>query len=313
MKVNQILFLIIFLSNSQINAISLVYNMKIRRLFTLGAAALKSDKSKIIGSFVPIFYKRDRNIIKDDIGVNICEHALTGGAILNLRYISKKSWWLEGSTGIEKETVKVCGTTNFKTSRTGLDDIIISGGYNFLINDNTQFVLYGLAGFPTYTKVTELEQFESLVGTRFFGLGTGAEFSYAFINKLEKSLVAISQVRFVHFFDRKWFPILPQNAKIQPGNVTDLLFTLQYRKKKNVFEVGYNPTFFTNQAVVLKTKTIDSNNFIRQSGYITYTRLFKKLPGIHLPGLIGCGLSLGRTKQFNATNTSIFVNFSILF
>ncbi|MDR3647156.1 MAG: hypothetical protein P4L22_06455 [Candidatus Babeliales bacterium] len=313
MKINKLLFLIIALSAAQINAVSVVYNMKIRRLFTLGAQVLNPGKSKLIGSVVPIFYKRDRHIVQVDAGVDAYEKSLTGGAILNLRFVAKKKWWLEGTTGIEKESLKSCGTLNFKTSRTGIDDIILSGGYNFLLNDKSQFVLYGLAGFPTRTDVTALERFNTLVGTRFFGLGVGTELSYAPINTLERSLVGITQFRFVHFFDRKWFPILPRNAKIQPGNITDILLTLQCREKLNVFEMGYNPTFFTNQAVVLATEKINADTFIRQSGYFTYMRLFKQLPGIALPGLIGCGLSISKTEQFDTRAVSIFLNFSALF
>jgi hypothetical protein len=312
MKINKLLILIFLLSFAQINGTSLVYSLRIRRLFTLGISLLNSGKSKAIGSVLPIVFQRDRHIVEDDAGVNIYEKALIGGAILNFRYVEKK-WWLEAATGIEKEWLKSSGTLNFKTSRTGMDDVLISGGYNDTINDKSQFVLYGMAGFPTRTKVTALESYNTLVGTRFFGLGGGAEVSYSFINSIDESLVAIAQIRFIHFFARKWFPILPKDAKIQPGNTIDLLFTLQYRKTKNIFELGYNPTFFTNQAVVLKTQTIEANNVVRHGGYVTYARLFEKLPGFPLPGVIECGLSFSKLKRFNTRAAAVFFNFTALF
>lgn len=313
MKINKLLVLVVLISSAHINAISLVYSLKIRRLFSLSAAVSKQDKSKLVASAVPIIYKRDSHIIDNCLGINIKEKRLIGGSIFNLRYVSKKLWWMEITSGIEKESLKSCGTVNFKTSKTGLDDIILSGGYNFIINDKTQFVLYGLSGFPVTRKITKLETYDALVGTRFFSLGAGAEFSYGIIDTLEKSLIAIAQCRFIHFFDRKWFPILPKDAKIQPGNVTDLLFTLQYRKRKNIFEVGYNPTFFTNEAVILKTQTIKGESFIRDSGYITYSRLFKKLPGLQLPGIIGFGLSVGNSQEFNTKIFASWLNLSVMF
>lgn len=299
--------------NQNFYATSLVYNMKIRRLFSLNASVFTKKKSNIVASVVPIIYKRKRHIIQEDLNINSCEKSLIGGSILNIRYVSGKLWWLEATTGIEKESVRYKGTLNFHNSRTGLDDIILSGGYNIAPNDRSQISFYGLAGFPTRTKITALERENTLVGTRFFSLGLGTEFSYSFINKLKQSLIAIAQLRFIHFFDRSWFPVLPKDAKIRPGNTTDILLTLQYRKRKNIIETGYNPTFFTNQAVLLKQQTIKTQGIVRESFYLTFSHLFKEFPVLKIPGLIGGGISTAHSNRFNTRISAYWLNFSVLF
>jgi len=181
-----------------------------------------------------------------------------------------------------------------------------------LSKDNGQIVAYGIAGFPTYRAVSAADQFDTPVGTRFFGLGGGGEISYSFIKQRAQALIGIIQTRFVHFFNRHWSPILPCDARIQPGNITDLVLLLQYRKKKNVFEVGYNPTFFTNQAVLLSTQTLKTDTFVRNSVYANYVHLFERLPLIGMPGGFGAGINLGRSDRFDTNIFACWLNMTVL-
>lgn len=176
-----------------------------------------------------------------------------------------------------------------------------------------QVTVWGLAGFPTRRKVTTFEVQDTLVGTRFFSAGIGSEIAYNFINSLKRSLAIIFQNRLIHFFTRSWFPILPENAHIKPGNVWDLLLSMQYRERKNLFEVGYNPTFFTNQAIILERRQIDAKSFVRHSFYSTYSHLFRKLPLIKTPGIVGSGFSIGRAKRFNTKIFSWWAYISMAF
>lgn len=308
-----IFYFLIAMSNF-LDGITLVYNMRIRRAFGLSNIIEDGkDESHVLLSVVPIVYTRDRHIVDDTLKLDICEKRISGGALLNARYIPSQKWWLEATTGIEKEHVKSEGTSCIRASRTGFDDIIISGGRNFFLTDNMQFVLYGIGGIPTKRSVGPDEAQDTLVGTRLFSVGLGAEISQAFINSLKRSLTGIFQVRFIHFFNRRWYPILPCDAKIQPGNVTDLLFTVQYRERKNVFEVGYNPTIFTNQAVLLKTGPIRSDTAVRQAVYGSYGRLFRQLPLTHHPGFLGAGISIARAKRFDTKIFTGWLNVSVLF
>jgi hypothetical protein len=306
----------IFSLSYEISAITLLYNLKVRRAFGLGDTALvvgKEKKSRWIATAVPIVYKRDRHIVDNRLGIDVCEKRIVGGSILNLRYVSSKSWWLEATTSVQREHGTSRGTTTFKASRTGFDDVIIEAGYNMMPTKDSQFVLYGLAGFPTRRKVTLLDTYDPFVGTRFFGLGVGSEISYSFINTLKKSFMALVQARFLHFFNRRWFPILPCNAKIQPGNTIDLLFTLQYRKGKNIFETGYNPIFFTNQAALLKTGKIKAKNYVRQSVYASFAHVFPKVPLVKKPLIVEAGFSLARADRFHVKIVVGWLSISLVF
>ncbi len=99
------------------------------------------------------------------------------GAIFNARFFAPHYWWLEFTTGIEHQKDKIRGTQNFNISRTGLDDIVVAGGKNFLFHDETgQIALYGITGFPTQWQVTAQENFDPLVGTRFLASGLEQNF-----------------------------------------------------------------------------------------------------------------------------------------
>lgn len=309
-----ILILISFLNLSHdLSAVSLVYSMKIRRIFALSSVLGENKKSAWIGTSVPIIYKRKRHIVQDNLGINVFEKKFTAGSLFNFRYVTKKAWWFEITTGLEGEYAKSKGTTNFNVSRTGLDDILLAGGHNWFPTDNVQLVLYGIAGFPFRKKVTLLEALEPFVGTRFYGLGAGGEISYAPLNNKNESFVFILQTRYVHFFNRKWFPILPCNAKIQPGDIIDILYAMVYRRGKSFYDAGYNPTFFINQAALLKTGKIKTHPFIRQGMYASYYRLFEELPIIKKSGLLGAGFAISQSKEFRTKIFSAWLNISAVF
>lgn len=311
----KIFSLILFCTNfvsQQINSITLVYSLKIRRQFSLASEG-KQKESKYVTTALPIIDKFEWHVVDENFATDVCEKRLIGGSVFNFRYVSAKSWWLEATTGFEKETVKSKGTAIFDKSRTGFDDIVLSVGYNMFPAKNMQFVLYGIGGVPTRKEVTIFDAEDTLVGTRFYSVGAGAEFSYSIINTLPESLIVIFQGRFLHFFDRKWFPILPPDAKIQPGNVSDLLVVLQYRKNKNIFEVGYNPTFYANEAYLLDTGKINIPDYTRQSIYTSFSHLYEEFPIINKPGLIGAGFNIGWSKRYSIKILSFWVNFSLSF
>lgn len=287
--------------------------MKIRRVFNIAAFLKNKNKSRLIATLLPIVYKRDRHIVENNLDVDISEKRLSDGALINFRYVSSGHWWFEATTGLETEHVKSRGTSAFNARRTGLDDIVLAAGYYVSPTQDTQAVVYGIAGFPTHRKVTLLDTQDPLVGTRFFGLGCGAEFSYLFINSLQQTLLMLVQGRFVHFFDRKWFPILPCDTLLKPGNLSDILFTIQYRKRKNIFEVGYNTTLFSQLAVVSPSATVATPIFVRQSMYATYAHIFKHVSFIDRPLLLGLGFNVARLKRFDTKISAFWLNLSTLF
>ena len=123
------------------------------------------------------------------------------GAIFNARFFAPHYWWLEFTTGIEHQKDKIRGTQNFNISRTGLDDIVVAGGKNFLFHDETGAnCALRHHGIPYAVAGNSPRKFWSISWYPFFGLGAGAELSYSFIRSLKQALNGILQVRAVHFF-----------------------------------------------------------------------------------------------------------------
>jgi hypothetical protein len=302
----------VFAIVQQGDATTLVYNMRIRRVFNV-SPLLGPKKPLFVPIAVPIIARRDRDIVIARSRTDVVEKRSISGTLFNFRYIPSKDWWFELTSGIEREQTHTTGTTTINARRTGLDDIVLAGGHNLFFGDNTQFVLYGLCGFPARHKVTLQEIFDPLVGTRFFSVGAGSEISYRFLRTDNAALIGVLQARCIHFFSRRWEPILPADAKIQPGNVTDILCALQYRYRLNLFEVGYNPTIFTDQAIVLPTETIRTNTFVRNSYYVNYAHLWKRGLFGKKPLILGAGANIGRAKFYNTKIASCWLTIGSVF
>lgn len=294
-----------------IHAVTLVYNLKVRRVFNM-PEVLERMKNKSVFSAVPIFAARDSHIVNERTNVDTCENRKAGGSLFNIRYIPSKHWWGEITTGVIVDSATFNGTDTFHASRTGVDDIVFAGGYRHFIGKKWQFVGYGLMGLPTKRDLNLQDRFGPLVGTRLYNVGFGLEGSYSFINKPERSLAAVVQQRFIHGFTREWSPVLPQGSKLQPGNVTDLLFTLQYRERRTIVEGGYNATFYTNQATIYPTETRDVGSFIRHSVFASVSHIIRD--GLwNKPLVLGLGCNINKTKQFDAKSMTAWLYGAIVF
>jgi hypothetical protein len=305
-------FLLIICIFQQVDAITLVYSMRIRRLFEIGAqVAEQEQKPSWSISAVPILQVRNRRIVDEDFDINAVEDNKIGGSIFNLRYRHSRRWWFEATTGLEKERMAIRGTPNFVVCRSGFDDVVLAGGCNIYPTEHLQYVLYGITGFPTERDFTSREFSNTLIGTRFFSIGAGAEASYHLIHDSTRILTGIIQARFLHFFSRSWFPILPCGSRVEPGNVTDLLFSLQYRKGKETLEMGYNPTFFTNEAAILPNGTkLEADNFVRNYLYINFSHICSKENISENPLIVGIGGNVGWSKEFNTTIFTCWLQFT---
>lgn len=293
-----LLAVLLFLQASDLYCVSLVYILKVRRAFDAHLFIPEVEgRNQIDLSALPIFYIRNRNGV--DQGQDIAEKVSLVGSLFNVRATTPDEWWAELTTGVENKSITSSGTDKFKIAETGIDDVIFSAGKNFSIGEKIQVVPYIIAGFPFQQSVTPLEAQTTLVGTRFYGLGTGADFSYSFVKEQERALIGFLQVRLVHFFSRSWYPILPFDARAQPGNVTDLFLVVRYREKKHAVEIGYNPTFFTNQATHLQAGTIKIANSTLNSLYAAYEHLFEKSFLLKAPGSWGIGLSIGKSHYLD--------------
>lgn len=290
--------------------VTLVYNMRVRRSFNIPQNLL-TKKSHYITTALPIVFTRESHIINCLSNTNVFENRKTGGVLLNFRYIPRRYWWLDITTGIERDSGKFCGTQSYKSGRTGFDDFVFTFGHNFL-KDKTQVSPYFLFGLPARKRVNLQDQFGPFVGSRFYNLGAGLEYAYSFINKLKRSASFIMQGRFVHSFNRSWFPILPINARIQPGNFSDLLMLFQLRERRTILEFGYDLTIFSDQAIIYPTNILKTNNFIRNSGYISLNHAILK--GLfNKPLIFGIGINGSKSRKFDAKTFSAWANVSLVF
>lgn len=313
MTKKQLMFIVCLLYAQHTFPITLVYNLRIRRSFDLPTSLQVNGRTKgILASAVPIFYARNSHIVNASQYIDVCEKRRIGGSLFNIRYAPSKKWWAEITTALATDNSHFTGSDCFDATKTTFDDIVLAGGYRFFIGERTQLVPYGIAGVPTTRKVTLKDKYGPLVGSRFYNIGFGLEASYSFIKEQKQTLSLVLQQRFIHGFNRSWFPILPCDATIQPGNVTDLLGTIQYRRKLTVFESGYNPTFFTNQAVIFPERTVEADSFVRHSAYVSATHLVRNTT-FDKPLLIGGGCGISGSHFFDTRIASIWLDISMLF
>jgi hypothetical protein len=310
-KLTIFLFFVVF--SSSLHGVTLVYNLRIRRIFNIPLVIERlKKKSRWPITAVPIFSTRESHITDKRTLLDTREKRGTGGILFNARYILSPNWWAEITTGIETDHASFKGSDTFSASRTGFDDIVISGGYRYFLGDKIQLVGYGLIGLPTQYKIDLHDRFGPLLGTRIYTLGGGTEASYSFISTLNRSFAAIAQTRFLHGFNRKWNPILPEGSKIQPGNSTDILLTLQYREKRLIIEGGYDATLFTNQALILPTQKIETDAVVRHSAYLTLSYVWLKA-FFNKPFVFGTGFNVNRSKTFDAKTVTSWLYGTIVF
>ncbi len=300
------------LFQSSLQAVTLVYNMRIRRAFNF--SGLPEQKRTVWPiSVVPIFYGRNSHgVIDIQNNTTVDEKRRVGGALFNVRCAPNKHWFFEATTGLETDHGSFKGKHGFTASRTGLDDLVFSGGYRYFAGKNGQLVAYGVAGLPLRRKIDQHDLFTPLVGSRLYTLGIGCEASYSMVNEVHYSCDAIFQGRFLHSFNRSWAPILPEGSKIQPGNTSDLFFILQMRYKLTVVEIGYDVTFFTNQAIILPKETINSSTQVRHSGVATISHGWLKTP-IGKPCILSFGITASHSKRFDSNIISAWLTGTIVF
>ena len=289
-------------------SVTLVYNLKIRRAFD-AHKILKNKNKKIyfLTTLLPIMFWRN---IDDLLVVNdfISQESSIYGLLGNFRMNLGKNWWTEVSTGLEHQTNKLIKNKKYtKGSRTGFDDILCSIGYDDFINQNAQYSAYLVTGIPTTQKRSLLDTYDTLIGTRFYSVGGGAEYSYAFLKKEDFGLVGICQVRYLHFF-----PSDSDQKNIIPGDTYDLLLAVHRRKYNTVVEIGYEGTLFANQQIH-RPDFIKSPPFTKNGGYINMVYLVPENTFLKNPLAIGCGASASFSSYLHSFWRGFWIHASTVF
>src|SRR5579872_7208017 len=101
-KLLGVIGLMISIGLGNLEAVTLVYNLRVRRTFT-APAILKLLKNRVLLTGLPIFFDRSSHIVNDLTKVDVYEKRRAGGSLFNVRYVPNKHWWLDVTTGLETD------------------------------------------------------------------------------------------------------------------------------------------------------------------------------------------------------------------
>jgi hypothetical protein len=186
------------------------------------------------------------------------DHLSMGGAYFNSRFTYDNCFmplWFEVRTAVAHESHSFgerrcqtecdtdCGSINIpKRSRTGFDDVVLTLGSTWFVNDCIQLVPYIFGGIPTKTHVEEYDVNGILVGTRYYAFGGGCEGAFVLWNDNTQAVNLITNLRLFHRFARDFQPVLPEGHRMHGGNQFDALVGLRWENSCFFVEGGYNPT-----------------------------------------------------------------------
>ncbi len=261
---------------SQIQAISIVYNLKIAETTKRQAIqALYTHPS--VAVLIP--FERSA-VLRGGI------HQNAAGAIGTLIY-SKQKFYMRMDFAAGHASTK--GPT-INVSKNQSDDILFAAGYSHDISDRTRFTISGILGVPTH-KDTILQGVE--LGTGHVGLGAQADGSFLYTANQHHSFRAAA--RYIRFFERSISTKIAQECyyfKFNLGNLIDILIAHHSNWNKNALEVGYNPTFLFGARINPPLDNVTGEtDFIRSSFYGAYARFF--MIGKKHPSGVGLGFSYG--------------------
>lgn len=216
------------------------------------------------------------------------EHRLFTNILEAIR-LTYKHLWIELFTSIGTEQLTFTSKDiSYKKSRTGFDDFLIDMGYNFLFDDDgkVQFMPHIIVGIPTFWNITLAEQEDPLMGTRTYALGGSLEVVYDFERSVKYDIFFGLIFRCIHRFDRKYFPVLPENSFFSPGNFIDSLVLFHYRWFQHNIECGYNTTYLSDRAIKYPLSTCYQPSEILHTLYGYYAIFIEELSMLFEFGLI---------------------------
>lgn len=176
-----------------------------------------------------------------------------------------------------------------KKSKTGIDDIQLKLGFDFIATDYAHLSLYARTTIPTGRKITAEYLFEPRVGTHNASLGGGINGSYVFHNGEQNKLVGLVDLKAYYTFsatERRSFDLtnngdwsryllviarnagrvvdpginlMTQDATVTPRSTIELFAALHYEHKKWNLELGYNLWRRAGEKVCLDTSCFAQN------------------------------------------------------
>jgi hypothetical protein len=241
-------------------AISVVYNLRIAETTKRQAAEIQKAQPWVAAETV---FEINRTTY-DNIHQNFA------GSLSSLLYIREHSYakidWAFGNVDSKFQELHL--------SRIQTDDVVVTAGYSFKINNQATTTLSGLVGFPTHKN---LGLQGAQIGTGHYGFGL--QWDGAFILERYQQHSIRAAARYVHFFERTiTTDLLGFNGtfKIAPGDLIDFLIAHHVNHGRHRLEFGYNSSFLANAKIVPNVEAVQiRSTYIRSNFYVTYAYLFK--------------------------------------
>lgn len=203
-----------------------------------------------------------------------------------------------------------------KQSRTQLDDLLFTAGYQKAFSEHSHATFSGLFGVPTHG--------DDAINTPQFGIahvsfGAQIDAAYAYTRSKKHSLFfATRYLRFlprtIAFYQERTNSCLP--FEFSPGNLFDMLVSHNSTFGRHQFEVGYNATFFFGASLYPPPPaTLTPNStVIRSSVYASYRCGFLEKSFAHSIGL-AFAYGTDHTKQPISFNNiyALWVTWGIAF
>lgn len=248
-----------------IKNVSVVYNMK----FSETTQLFQKSSTDVLNNSIADPFAVTMALIDQirETYNNVHQNNIAG--YVTLLY-SKATWYARLESAVGNVKNKFPFFVPLITSRTQLDDILLSAGYSLNMGDYTRVTATGILGIPTHRDVGLLgAQF----GTGHVGIGTRLDVVYDYVGNMNHRLMGAA--RYIRFLSRTAEALIGQRLipfDLTLGNLMDMLFSTNHKWGNHQWEAGYNATFAFGARIEPTLNDIeDQIQFIRSSFYTTYS------------------------------------------
>lgn len=260
------------------------------------------------------------------------EHTVFGGVIGSWRDFADR-FWIELRTAVLsqhiRDDVEVSKEKKDK-NHFGLDDIVVTMGYD-PINEAGKYVsVYGLVGIPTHRKRIFDGDLAHLVGTGTVNVGGGLDAENEFFSTDDYSFSFFSNIRVLYRLPAKMArsahsekaadqarlaedvdfanlttakSVTPEEDKVtfHAGGIADVLIGGQFRLGSHCFELGYDPTIpFGFKLVNCLDSELKLEGKALHKVYLSYSYAMHRNNGNPLMITAGLSRAMGREGDFRS-------------
>lgn len=241
------LLFFIMLYQSSLSPISMVYNFRIAQITKQPIVEKSHRHNKVIALLFDQYRKKYNGIFQNFVGG-------LGSYIYDF-----ESYYFRTDFAVSHIKQITDHVTTFSGTET--DDILFTGGRNFILNDRTTMTFSGLFGIPTH-RIFRLQHVD--FGYSQVGLGLQWDGSYL----LNDTSALLYGARYIYFVPRTALDDLEEKHRFTIGNIGDLLLAYKNNwNKHHGIEFGYTARFrfgahiYPNLDDIVKKTNYKRSNF----------------------------------------------------